>query len=194
MCEGPTGSDDLLKRLEGAVRISEPLRRRLWAVAVMAEALRPHGVRPILVGGSAIEFYTFGGYATADVDLVAGDRRLLARVLERFGFLREGRFWYREDLDLIVECPDEVLAGDLERVLEVEIEGLICPVIGIEDLIVDRLNGYVHWRWEDDRRWVRQLIDSHREDIDWPYLRERVRVEATHNALDEIVREIDEAD
>ena len=145
-----------------------------------------------MVGGSAVEFYTFGGYATADVDLVVGDRRLLAQTLDLFGFVREGRFWYREDLDLVIECPDEILAGDPKRVLEVEIEGLVCSVIGIEDLIVDRLNGYVHWKWADDRRWVRQLIVSHRGDIDWPYLRERARAEATCGALDEIVGEIDE--
>ena len=182
----------LLERIGEAGRIMEPLRRRLWVVAVLAEALRPHGIRPIVVGGCAVEFYTFGGYTTADVDLVVGDRRLLAQVLDGLGFCREGRFWYREDLDLVLECPDDVLAGDVGRVLDVETEGLVCPIIGIEDLIVDRLNGYVHWKWEDDRRWVRQLIESHRNDIDWPYLRMRVQAEGTVGALDAIVQEIDE--
>jgi len=184
--------DALQRKLEAAGRIQEPLRRRLWVVAVLNEALRPHGVRPIVVGGNAVEFYTFGAYATADVDLVAGDRSLLAQVLDRLGFLREGRFWHREDLDLVIECPDETLAGDPSRVLEVEIDGLVCPIIGIEDLIADRLNGYVHWKWEDDRRWVRQLIASHRDDIDWSYLRSRAEGERTFDALNAIVREIDE--
>ncbi len=186
------GLDDLLKRLEVAGQISEPLRRRLWVVAVLAEALRPQGIRPVVVGGCALEFYTFGGFATADVDLVVGDRELLGRTLDRFGFALEGRFWYREDLDLVIECPDEVLAGDPDRVLEVEIEDLICPVIGLEDLIVDRLNGYVHWKWEDDRRWVRQMIASHREDLDVSYLQERVRTEGTAEALEAILSETDE--
>ena len=66
--------DQLAQRLEAAKEIAEPLRRRLWVVAVIAEALKAQGIRPIVAGGSAVEFYTFGGYATADVDLVVGDR------------------------------------------------------------------------------------------------------------------------
>ncbi len=144
--------DRLSERLEVAKEIAEPLRRRLWVVAVIAEALKAQAIRPIVVGGSAVEFYTFGGYATADVDLVVGDRAALGEVLARLGFRSEGRMWYRDDLDIVLECPDEDLAGDSGRVLEVQIEDMVCPVIGIEDLIVDRLNGYVHWKWEDDRR------------------------------------------
>ncbi|MCZ6634265.1 MAG: UbiD family decarboxylase [bacterium] len=177
-------ASDLLKRLEAAKEIAEPLRRRLWVVAVLAEALRPAGIRPVVVGGSAVEFYTLGGYATADVDLVVGDRARLGEVLETFGFRGVGRFWHRDDLELVIECPDEVLAGDPDRVLEVEIEDLVCPVIGLEDLIVDRLNGYVHWKWEDDGRWVRELIVSNRKHLDLSYLRRRTQAEGTAEELE----------
>ena len=184
--------DRLAERLEAAKEIAEPLRRRLWVVAVIAEALKDQGIRPIVVGGSAVEFYTFGGYATADVDLVVGDRALLGQVLKQLGFRSEGRMWYRDDLDIVLECPDEDLAGDAVRVVEVAIEDMVCPVIGIEDLIVDRLNGYVHWRWEDDRRWVREMIELHKDGIDLAYLSDRCSAEKTAKALEEIRREIGE--
>ncbi len=100
--------------------------------------------------------------------------------------------WYRDDLDIVLECPDEDLAGDSGRVLEVQIEDMVCPVIGIEDLIVDRLNGYVHWKWEDDRRWVKQLIQSNTAELDWGYLRERAKAEGILQMLNEIAEEADE--
>ena len=184
--------DQLAERLEAAKEIAEPLRRRIWVVAVIAEALKAQGIRPIVVGGSAVEFYTFGGYATADVDLVVGDRTALGGALEKLGFRSEGRMWYRDDLDLVLECPDEDLAGDVGRVLEVQIEDMVCPVIGIEDLIADRLNGYVHSEWEDDRRWVQEMLQLHLDGIDWEYLAERCVTEKTVEALDEIRREIGE--
>ncbi len=148
------------------------------------------------MGGSAVEFYSLGGYSTADVDLVVGDRLLLADVLEQFGFVRKGRFWYREDIDMLIECPGEDLAGDPQRLVEVGIEDLVCPVIGIEDLIVDRLNGYVHRKWEDDGRWPLHLIAANRENLDLVYLRERAGNEGTVGALGAVLLEIerDEAD
>lgn len=182
--------DKLLKHLEDAKQIAEPLRRRIFIVAILTEALKPSQVRPILVGGGAVEFYTFGGYATADVDLVISNRRLLGQMLEKLNFIPDGRFWYREDLNVVIECPDEVLAGDLDRVLEVEIEGMICTVIGIEDLIVDRLNSYVYWAYEDDKRWVGQLIASQGSQLDMDYLLSRLDEEKTRQTFEKILDEI----
>lgn len=184
----------LLQELEAARAIADPLKRRLRVLAVITEALKPDHVHPILVGGCAVEFYTFGGYSTGDVDIVASDRRRLGELLTELGFAQEGRFWYREDLEIAIECPDEDLAGSRDRVVEVEVGDLSCFVIGIEDLLTDRLNGYVHWQWEDDRRWVKEMIRQHRADIDWEYLRTRSAEEGTLSALGEIERELqDEA-
>ena len=182
--------DKLLKHLEDAKQIAEPLRRRIFIVAILTEALKPNLIRPILVGGGAVEFYTFGGYATADVDLVISNRKLLGQVLEKLNFIPDGRFWYREDLNIVIECPDEVLAGDLDRVFEVEIKGMICAIIGIEDLIVDRLNSYVYWSYEDDKRWVSQLIASQGSHLDMDYLRSRLDEDKIRQAFERILDEI----
>ncbi|MGB9849686.1 MAG: hypothetical protein ACPLSY_07660 [Moorellaceae bacterium] len=57
-----------------------------------------------MVGGRALEFYTLGGYATKDIDLVVNGREHAKRVLEEMGFLRRPgeRHWYNEDLDLAI--------------------------------------------------------------------------------------------
>ncbi len=45
----------------------------------------PENKKPILVGGSAVEFYTRGTCKSLDIDLLA-DRDSLKRVLEEMGF------------------------------------------------------------------------------------------------------------
>lgn len=188
------GFQRLVEELEATKAILDPLKRRLRVLAVITEALEPDSIRPILVGGCAVEFYTFGGYSTGDVDVVVSDRKRLGEILAKLGFDREGRFWYREDLEIALECPDEDLAGSRDRIVEVEVGDLSCWVIGIEDLLTDRLNGYVHWQWEDDRRWVKEMMQQHCADIDWAYLRIRAREERTLSALEDIERELqDEA-
>lgn len=44
----------------------ERLLRQIRAAAVIADALVPTGLRPVVVGGSAVEFYTSGSYTTVD--------------------------------------------------------------------------------------------------------------------------------
>ena len=63
---------------------SEPdrLRRKLRFVGLLSGLLEPEGVVPILVGGTALEFYTFGEYSTADVDLVLSGREKAAAAKE----------------------------------------------------------------------------------------------------------------
>ena len=54
--------------------------------------------------------------------------------------------WYNDELKLSVEIPDDTLAGSMERIVAVEVgEGLTAYVIGVEDLIIDRLNAYKWW-------------------------------------------------
>ncbi|MDH7487614.1 MAG: hypothetical protein QHJ81_15255 [Anaerolineae bacterium] len=130
--------------------IGDRLERRLRFVAWLTRMLAPQGVRPIVVGGHALEFYTLGDYATGDVDLVCTDIAAAAKVLQAAGFQREGRYWYREDVDLAVEFPDTDLHGSPDRVEAVSIGEEVVYLIGKEDLLIDRLNACEHWPSEED--------------------------------------------
>ncbi len=51
--------DERLKNFLNALKKeNDPLRKALGVVAVLTEALEPEGIRPILVGVVALEFYT----------------------------------------------------------------------------------------------------------------------------------------
>ena len=148
----------------------------------------------MVVGGNALEFYTLGAYATADVDLVSARRTEIGNLLERWGFDRVGRHWHHPELDVAMEIPDDVLAGSEEKVTQVDIEDLTVYIIGVEDLITDRLNAYVHWRSTDDGNWARELIALYQQEIDWVYLEARTQAEGTLEALITLKNQIEESE
>ncbi len=125
---------DHLKTLKS---VEDPFKRRLLLVGNSDKGVKK-GITPTLVGGSALELYTLGGYSTLDIDLVCPDRRSVGEVLEPLGFKKFGRFWVSDELGMAVEVPDVKLAGSLERVEVYEVDGFEVYVIGKEDLIVDR--------------------------------------------------------
>ncbi|MEK7274425.1 MAG: UbiD family decarboxylase, partial [Candidatus Desantisbacteria bacterium] len=149
---------ELQEKLKKVISIEDPLKKRLWTLAVITAALHPYKIRPILIGGGAVEYYTFGGYSTFDIDIAVSDHQILTEVMDNLGLKKQGRYWVREDLDIVIESPAGILEGEDAPLTEVRIEDINCYIIGLEDLIIDRLNGYVHWQWEDDRRWVMKLI------------------------------------
>ena len=52
-------------------------------------------------------------------------------------------------------------------------DGLRVVVIGVEDLLIDRLRAWVHWRSDEDGRWARRLALLYSDRIDWRYVLER---------------------
>lgn len=181
-----------LARLEALSDEPDPARRRMLALGLVADRLAEDGLEPILVGGAALEFYTAGGYATGDIDLALESSPRVDRAFADLGFRKSGRFWVREDLDLLFEAPAPPgLPGETAPRTVAEIDGLRVVVIGLEDLLIDRLRAAVHWRSDQDRRWTRRLVHLYSDRLDWAYLRERTRGVAEELAvLEEYAREV----
>lgn len=180
----------MLNRLEKIKDIKDHLDKTMYFAAVLAEALEKKGITPVLVGGGALEFYTQGNYMTLDIDLVVEGREQAKKVLEEMGFHRISgkKNWYNEDLELSVEIPDYKLAGSMERVTAVDIEdNLTAYVIGIEDLLIDRLNAYKYWRSLSDGEWASATLSIHFDDVDFEYLKVRAEEDGIADALEETV-------
>lgn len=161
-------------RLEALAEEPDPARRRLVALAIVADRLAEDGIEPILVGGAAMELYTGGGYATGDVDLALPRGPAVDRAFADLGFTTQGRFWVRPELDLYFEAPAPAgLPGETAPRTRIEVEGLPVVVIGLEDLLLDRLRAAAHWRSDEDRRWARRLALLYPDRLDWAYLREK---------------------
>ena len=179
--------EELLEKLK---KMPENWQRRLFFMAILTRALEGENVQPIVVGEHAVEFYTLGGYATADIDIIVTDSPAVDRILKGCGFIKEGRHWYSEELDIAIEAPSSRLAGDSSRITVVEVEGLPVYLIGIEDIIIDRLNAYVHWKSERDGEWAEEMLALHLDRIDGKYLRQKAMEEDVLNALQEMLERI----
>ena len=121
----------------------DPRRRRLIALGLLTKQLSLHGIEPILVGGGALDFYTAGGYATTDMDLALPSGPEVDSAFAAMGFEKEGRFWHRADLDLLFEAPAPAgLPGEDAARTEIEADGLRVVIVGVEDLLIDRLRAW----------------------------------------------------
>lgn len=157
------------------------LSKKIEIMAIITEALKSIDVRPVIVGGQAVEFYTSGGYATMDIDMLC-ERSIseIDSVLTPLGFNREGKYWVLEegDLNIAIEVPSGPLAGDWNKITKVQTkQDLNAYFIGIEDIIIDRLNRYKHWKEYSDEEWIIGMIILHYDKIDWDYIYKRAKEE-----------------
>jgi len=112
---------------------------RVAALAAWVQSLASSVERkPILVGGAAVELYSGGAYRTGDLDFAGGLERLGEAQLEEVGFRRQGRHWIHEEHQIFLEFPSSGLEeGESAAVIEIGDYSVV--VIGLEELIVDRL-------------------------------------------------------
>ena len=86
---------------------------------------------------------------------------------------RSGRYWYNEELGIVLEAPIAFVdAVAKEHLTKVKIDDLTVYLLGVEDLIIDRLNAFVHWQSTDDGNWAKELMAIQAEEINWFYLKE----------------------
>jgi len=175
--------------IEKLSSLADPLERRLAFCALLARAMKDMGfLEPVIVGGHAVEFYTAGGYTTTDVDLVAASEAL-EQILPNWGFRHLGRHWIHDDLGIAVEAPGSRLEGDRERVTEVATSAGAAYIIGLEDLIIDRICAFAHWQSEADRQWAALLLRLFRNRIDVGYLRQRAKLYDVAEEVEKLLEE-----
>ena len=143
---------------------------------------------PVVVGGHAVEFYTAGSYATVDIDL-AGDSEPVGQLLDGWGFEREGRHWFDGPLGLVVEVPGSRLGPDeMQHAVQLRIGAMTVHIIGIEDLVIDRLAACVHWNHTESCEWAVRLLRA-ADEIDTAYLRRRAVEEQVVDGLERALGE-----
>lgn len=158
-------------------------------VSSLTTLLEAYEVTPIVVGGLAVEIYTRGQYTTVDIDLVMQRRDLADDILRDLGFIKEGRHWYNPELMVAIEILGNILEGaDSNRVTKILLEnGRHLFVIGIEDIILDRLRACVHWQSSSDCEWGLRMLKVHIESLDIDYIKKMA--EADHESSLEKLKE-----
>lgn len=161
--------------------------KMIGTTAILTKLLEEEKLKPVIVGGLAVELYTRNEYTTLDIDIILSQRDVADKYLNLLGFEREGRHWFHNDLMISIEIPDDMLEdADDERVIEVQLpDGLHVYVIGLEDIISDRLRACVHWKSTSDCEWAKRLFLLHYSRIDMAYLIERTKRDQTYTNLEQ---------
>ncbi len=169
--------------LEKIASIENVVDRKIYFMGLLTRECKRRGTRPIVVGGSAVEFYTEGLYPTYDIDIV-GSRKIIGELLEKkFEFKPSGRHWINERLGLYVEMPSSYLTGDTSRITTIRTGKLSVYVIGIEDLILDRIRACVYWSSRTDCEQARFMLKEYRDRIDFKYLEKKAKDEGQSRVM-----------
>jgi len=156
---------------------SESYDRILYFAALLAGESRSDIV---VVGGSAIEVYTRGGYVSGDIDIRA-ERTAVHRVLARWKFKDEGRLWIRSDWKIAVDVVGDQYSGDSYRAATVSTPYGPVRIAVVEDVFVKRLASAKHWQVKAALDEADLLWRDYRDKMDIPYLDRQAR---TYDVVD----------
>jgi hypothetical protein len=138
----PDGADleALRAELQRTADIRDATEQMLEIAAVVDAALRPIDVRPIVVGGLAVAYWTTGLYLTGDIDVVMPHSAEIERRLAALGFERDGRFWTLPGREPVFEAPGSTLELNPDGHIEVELaSGRTIRIQDAEEVLLLRL-------------------------------------------------------
>jgi hypothetical protein len=161
------------------------LKKKMLLLGFLSDELSGKGGFLLLVGGQAVETYTGGQFTTGDVDITTTDREETEKLLGRLGFTREGMVWLNEKLAIVVHIVGSYPTRT-ERVRTVEVGPYRVRVVGVEELIIDRLRAAKFWKSKRDSEQAAVLLNGFRERIDPEYLRNRAQEEKVDDVLSEV--------
>ncbi|WP_409274483.1 DUF6036 family nucleotidyltransferase [Neobacillus sp. SCS-31] len=159
--------------------------KMVGVVAILTKIFQEQNLKPIIVGGLAVEIYTHSDYTTVDIDIVFSQWTLAKDVLSKLGFKQYGRHFFHEELHVSIEVPGDMLEdSDEDKVIKMNLpNGDFVYVIGIEDIILDRLRACKHWKSTSDCEWAKRLYLIHSETVDKDYLIQCAKRDQTNDLL-----------
>ena len=175
-----TLSDRFQKLLNQAAAKQGKLEKQIYVAAVISGAFEEEGISVVLVGGTVVEYYTAGGYTTADIDMVLPplEKNEIEMIMRRLGFERfeDYRHWLHPLIAIPVEFPPGPLQiGHLlvQEVNEIEIEKIRLKILKVEDILLDRLIMAQEWKDLQAQVQAEMLMFAHYFEMDWPYVHQR---------------------
>lgn len=158
------------------------LKKKLLLVGYLSARLSEKGGTTFLVGGQAVETYTGGVFTTGDIDITTTEAEAAEGLLARLGFTKEGLVWVSARLGAAVHMVASYPGRSL-KARTIEVNGYSVKVVGVEDLIVDRLAAAKFWKSERDEEQARALLNTFRKSIDYGYLEKTAAEENVRDLL-----------
>ena len=160
-------------------------RNRSFA-ALLARESRLGSEGLTVVGGSALEIYTTGDYASDDIDLVVEDRDRVENVLRSWGFRKKGMFWRHPSFPTIVQIVGRFDSGSRERSQVVSTDYGPLRLAAIEDIIWKRVVEARSWNRPEAFEEAMLAVQRYANRIDWDYIEQRGR----ENGVLDLIRDL----
>jgi len=173
--------------------VGDPLERSLLALAILEEE---SGSRDVIVGTMATNCYV-KGYFSEDLDVVPiSGAEALKSAMSKTGFEDRGQgHWYSPDADVLIQINTPPLSDSVDRLNEVEVEApwgekRRVSVVGIEGLLVDRINGCKFWEHQPYCEQAITLLDAYFDLLDREYLEKRLKEENSFDKYRELLKKV----
>lgn len=180
---------DMKTYLQTLANIGNELEKRLSLIGFLTKNLQAQNLPPpVIVGGCAVEIYTFGKYMTQDIDIL-GAKEALFPLLHNLEFQQENGIFWNDSIGIVIDWQGN---GSQEPVLNLkDSKGQICAsLLNINDLIIDRLCAKKFWKDTDSFMWAEILYNLAKEKelgLDQQYLQNR----AVEEDVAELVAQLD---
>jgi hypothetical protein len=171
-------ADEIQRAIADIASETDPTLKHLKLASLVSAGFRERGIELVVVGGSAIEFYTEGAYVSGDVDMCLispsrVDLRTRQELMGQFGAKGGPRSW-----QVAGQFVD--ILGEVETLARTPFDELQAPygpvrLISPEDLLVERVlvSVYPHAH-EPAELCARKLIAvalTGQVEIDWEEVR-----------------------
>ncbi len=177
------------KSFVSKVRLEQnELRKKMLVLGFVTNRLEKKHQTVILVGGQAVETYTAGQFPSGDIDITTTDHSATEKVLTSLGFKREGMIWFNKQLGIAFQIVGHSPSGSFEKSRVVKIGPYRARIVGVEDLILDRLQAAKFWNIPSDYEKAKVLYDNFRKQIDQDYLREMAKKKNVQDSLLKVTR------
>ena len=160
------------KLLRQVSKTKRPLDQRLLVAAALSTVMNPP---PIVVGGTAEEYWTGDEYQPTDLDLIPGPSTADYEAILKLGFKKEGRHWVRKDFPIVTEFPHDE-SFEVRRTFHAKVSNAIVKVIGVDDLYLDRLGQSTSTMNVRSQPFssVLAVALTNWESLDWQYIESRI--------------------
>ncbi len=166
----------------------DQLKRKLLFLGFFSEKLKEKGVNAVIVGGEAIDIWTGGTFASADIDLLVQSKKITEKLLNKFGFEKQANtLWLNMDLATVIHVIESSFSGDTSKLKKMKIGKYEIQIASPEYLIKDRLCSYKFWKEnpQSDMEKTVALLRIFSDSIDNSYLDEL----AKENDIEDVLAE-----
>ncbi|MDF1525032.1 MAG: hypothetical protein RRA15_01435 [bacterium] len=174
-------------KLKNILALPHDLDRTAALAWWMQSCYPDEAVRPILVGGAAMELYSEGAFITAELDFVGIVPPPVASDLKKAAFGRLGRQWLHDKESVSIVFHNDTLRKG-ERAVDQSFGDYPVLMVSPEDLLVDRLASWRHRESPTHGVQAYLLYYLKHGPMDLEHLRQRAAQEDVEPALDSVTR------